>query len=315
MNDILQIRFEELKVENRDLLTNMSDKQRIDLIDSLLSIYRNISSDADYGITVKTDAHLQLSDRLLYTGQQFDSVIKGINEFNETIQNFTMTKSISSNKGRLAENMVATHISKYLPYAEIQCTSSVAQQSDLHVTLFPSRSFGNDNKPVKILVEVKNWKYPVNRTEINKFYRDMEATKQSGIDAALLVSLTSGIAGVTQLMKHDENPITGQPYILLPQVQTFSVISIIYGLLYLQETVVNNRRIYNKVNQNKHDQVIIQFEKFRNRLSILKNAQEHLSVTRKSINNALINQEKMLYNLQMDLESSCDTLLEIIYKS
>lgn len=310
MSDEIRIKYSNLQEENKKLLKEMSETQQIELINSLLCIYRNISVDSTYGITVQTDKHLLLSEKIDHTGKQFDNVIKGINDFNESIQNFTMTKCISSNKGRLAENMVATHISKHIPHCEIECTSKIAQQSDLHVTLFDENS-----KPVKILVEIKNWKYPISRKEIMKFYRDMQTTKDIGVDAGLFISLTSGISGVKNLMTQKEHPITCQPYMLLPQVNTYSAISIVYGLLYLQEIVLNNRRIGSKINQDKHEQIILHFEKFRNKMGLLNTAQEHLSIARKNINSSLLYQEKMLTNLQLDLETSCDKLLEIVYKS
>lgn len=112
---------------------------------------------------------------------------------NESNANMTLQKNVntsieellrkmenSSIKGKISENLLTGVIERLFPIAEINCVGGIKESGDLILVRV--------NKP-KILFENKNYEANVNKSEIDKFYRDIDVQECS----AIMLSQKSGI--------------------------------------------------------------------------------------------------------------------------
>ena len=107
-----------------------------------------------------------------------ENLLKEIDELQKSLN----IKNNSYKKGKEGENELESSLAKVLPTAKIEDTRNIAKRGDFIV----------ETQSCKLMVESKNFKTNVNKTNITKFYRDVEEAQD--IDGALLLSLYSGIA-------------------------------------------------------------------------------------------------------------------------
>lgn len=88
----------------------------------------------------------------------------------------------SSIKGKIGENLLMSVIQNLYPIAEIQNVGSIKESCDIVMI--------RNDRPT-IMFENKNYENSVNRTEVEKFYRDIEIQNCS----AIMVSQKSAIVG------------------------------------------------------------------------------------------------------------------------
>lgn len=108
----------------------------------------------------------------------------------ETIKNIKENTKSSHEIGKQGEamllEMLETTVKKEFPYVEVTDMSHVPHSADFHLSLMRS-----DGKRVKIIIDSKKFKRPVQNSDIEKLKRDID--KDEDATAGLLISLDSGI--------------------------------------------------------------------------------------------------------------------------
>jgi hypothetical protein len=107
------------------------------------------------------------------------------------IQKLNLNIGGSSQKGKVAEDIICSNLCGHFPYAEITNTTGIAQKGDLIVKI----------NGLVIMIEIKNYKINVGSKEKDKFYRDATS---NDYDASILVSCSSGIVGKHSRFEHEE---------------------------------------------------------------------------------------------------------------
>ena len=105
---------------------------------------------------------------------------ENMTDISTSIMAFTKNSNISSVKGKISENIVETIISNFFKEDSIIDTSQQSMAGDYQMEC---------KDGYKILIEVKNYKKPVDQAQVDKFIRDVKHNKMSGI----FISTTSRI--------------------------------------------------------------------------------------------------------------------------
>jgi len=156
---------------------------------SLSSISSNVSKDLEniktyIGNTV-TNLHSNNDKRIfqqmsqLITSLSFNDKLSTIHELVANLH--TNLTSHSTNKGAISENILHHKLTAEFPDADVIETRNIPRSGDFILN--------RANKP-KIMIDIKNYQRNVPTTETDKFFRDIEFQKCSGI----LASVQSGIA-------------------------------------------------------------------------------------------------------------------------
>lgn len=156
---------------------------------SLSSISSNVSKDLEniktyIGNTV-TNLHSDNDKRIfqqmsqLITSLSFNDKLSSIHELVTNLH--TNLTSHSTNKGAISENILHHKLTAEFPDADVVETRNIPRSGDFILN--------RANKP-KIMIDIKNYQRNVPTTETDKFFRDIEFQKCSGI----LASVQSGVA-------------------------------------------------------------------------------------------------------------------------
>jgi hypothetical protein len=113
----------------------------------------------------------------------------------------------SSAKGRDSESFVFEHLNRMFPAAEVEDTHTTPARGDFII---------RDNG-LCMMVETKNYTTNVGKTEIDKFYRDMDLPANEDIQCGVFVSVRSGIA---KKQDFEFEMRGGKPIIFLHNVET-----------------------------------------------------------------------------------------------
>lgn len=106
------------------------------------------------------------------------------NNYQEKL-NSTITRTQNSTiKGKESEEEVFTSLNQLFPTAIIEDTHSIPGRGDFIVRI--------DN--MIMMVETKNYTRNVQKSEVDKFYRDMESPANSDIQCGILMSMNCGIS-------------------------------------------------------------------------------------------------------------------------
>ena len=152
-------------------------------IDETREELTRMSSNITEQLAANTTTMVQsLMDGHRLTEKIIDPISNRIDRMNEQVENIFSIKGSSNVKGKLGENLIATHIASSFPHYEVNDMSNTGHEADFHV----NTDFG------KVLLEVKTYTASVNQSQIDKLHNDI---KRTGIKYAIFLSTTSGISG------------------------------------------------------------------------------------------------------------------------
>jgi hypothetical protein len=130
-----------------------------------------------------------LEEANTYMKEKLDSLL----EENEKLKEATATKS-SHELGKIGETTVLEMLTSYVAPlfldADVFDKTKVKHSGDFHVHVM-----GRHGKMVRIMIDVKKYKRPIDNSEINKLYTDLDACD---IDVGLMLSLDSPICTKSQ---------------------------------------------------------------------------------------------------------------------
>lgn len=133
------------------------------------------------------NTRIQLNSEIQKISSIYESIIdeheqhkENMVDISTSIMAFTKNSNVSSIKGKITENIVETIISNFFKEDIIEDTSKQNMAGDYQIQC---------KEGYQILVEVKNYKTPVDQSQVDKFIRDIKHNKMSGI----FISTTSRI--------------------------------------------------------------------------------------------------------------------------
>ena len=110
------------------------------------------------------------------------------NDVKSELSKLTSLVGGGTNRGKMAESTLISNLYKYFPDAEVNDTGYQAGKGDIIIFY----------KSYNIMIEVKNYEKNINRSEIEKFHRDL---MQNEYHAGILISCRSGITGISTNME------------------------------------------------------------------------------------------------------------------
>lgn len=165
------------KLQITSLRTNITDltSQLGDWSDKYNNLYQTLD-----------DKH---QERLKEHYDRSDETIKRLrDELNKQKERYEQQLIISQNstlKGQQGEEHTFKQLNLLFPSAEVQDTHNEAGRGDFIVRL----------DDIVFMVENKNYSKNVQKSEIDKFYRDLDRDSNNDIQCAVLVSMHTGICG------------------------------------------------------------------------------------------------------------------------
>lgn len=140
----------------------------------------------------------QNSEKLKETRNFYENKINSLQEKYDSLvtrgQNSTL-------KGQDGEDFVQGKLNMLFPKAEIEDTHLISHRGD-----FIMRE-KNDELDMTMMIETKNYKNNVQKSEIDKFYRDIDNPANNDVQCAVFVSLTSGICSREDFQFESRNGI------------------------------------------------------------------------------------------------------------
>jgi hypothetical protein len=112
--------------------------------------------------------------------EQMETIRK---QYDERMQEHVIRTQKSTYKGQDGEEYIQNQLNMLFPKAEIEDTHSIPGRGD----------FIMRDDDLIIMIENKNYSKNVQKSEIDKFYRDMDSEANKDIQCGILVSLNSGI--------------------------------------------------------------------------------------------------------------------------
>lgn len=172
---------EHFRLQNEiEHLTNnnylLSDKNS-----SLLNEMQNLHNDFDNKLNKRLLENRQFyEDKLSHLETKLEDVRK---EYEHNILSHNTRNNNSSIKGQQGEEFVFAQLNMMFPKAEIEDTHHTPGRGDFILR----------EDDLVMMVETKNYTKNVQKSEIDKFYRDIDNTANSDIHCAIFVSLNTGI--------------------------------------------------------------------------------------------------------------------------
>ena len=148
---------------------------------SLLNNMQNLHNDFDNKLNKRLLENRQFyEDKLSRLESKLEDVRK---EYEHNILSHNTRNNNSTIKGQEGEEFVFAQLNMMFPKAEIEDTHHTPGRGDFILR--------EDN--LVMMVETKNYTKNVQKSEIDKFYRDIDNTANSDIHCAIFVSLNTGI--------------------------------------------------------------------------------------------------------------------------
>ena len=131
----------------------------------------------------------KFQSRLLDERTRNESIVKSLHvDLDKERQRFLQQLTISQNstlKGQQGEEFIFKKLNLLFPSSEILDTHSESGRGDFIVR----------KDDIVLMVENKNYSKNVQKSEIDKFYRDLDRESNNDIQCAVLVSMHTGICG------------------------------------------------------------------------------------------------------------------------
>ena len=133
---------------------------------------------------IHSDLDKQNSDKCTETRNFYENKV---NILQEKYDSLVSRGQNSTLKGQDGEDFVQGRLNMLFPKAEIEDTHKIPHRGD-----FIMRE-NNEELEMIMMIETKNYKRNVQKSEIDKFYRDIDNPANNDVQCAVFVSLTCGI--------------------------------------------------------------------------------------------------------------------------
>lgn len=182
------------------------------------------------------DVDMRYESKLNDMINRYESKIKGMETKLEKFQMLQMDEIGRNNnstlKGREGELIVFTKLQSLFPKSEIEDTHNIPRRGDFIVR----------DEQITMMVETKNYSRNVPKSEIDKFYRDLDDVSNKDIQCAVFVSLSTGICNKDDFSFEIYNNI---PVLFIHNIQEHME-SLLIASGFFRMLSVNNIDITNK---------------------------------------------------------------------
>ena len=208
-------------------------------------------------------------------------------QIQDTINIFTKSTNKSSVKGKVSETIVQNIISNFFTDDTILDTSKESKAGDYQLIM---------NDGMKLMIEVKNYKNPVDKNEVDKFVRDIKHNKLNGI----FISTTSKIVK-KKLLEIEELP-SGEITVYISNTG-ISGESIILGILLLKELI--KRKANNNLSINTIDTSLIleNIEQFADICKMISQMTSSIGTIKDTINKNLQDLYNESFKCQLEIKN------------
>lgn len=211
-------------------------------------------------------------------------------QLNNSLSVFTNSINKSSVKGAISENIIEQIVSNFFKEDSMINTSKESMKGDYQLV----------TKDYNILIEVKNYKNPVNQNEIDKFIRDIKHNKMDGI----FISTTSNIVK-KGLLEIEELP-SGEITVYLSNTGITDD-SIIYGIILLKELIKKKQSKHFNIISIDTNLILENIEKFGEIYKVVCELTKNINCIKNNINENL----QELYNNSY----KCELQIKTIFKN
>ena len=196
LNDQIEINLKDYNFEKKKLCESVQNDYDSRYKNQIISL-RNTIDQLTNQITISSDKYNNLyqslddkfQGRLKELTEKHDILIHSLrDELKEEKLKFEQQLIISQNstlKGQQGEEQTFSKLNQLFPSAEILDTHNETGRGDFIVK----------KDDIVFMVENKNYSKNVQKSEIDKFYKDLERESNNDIQCAVLVSMNTGICG------------------------------------------------------------------------------------------------------------------------
>lgn len=196
LNDQIEINLKDYNFEKKKLCESVQNDYDSRYKNQIISL-RNTIDQLTNQITISSDKYNNLyqslddkfQGRLKELTERHDLLIHSLrDELKEEKLKFEQQLIISQNstlKGQQGEEQTFSKLNQLFPSAEILDTHNETGRGDFIVK----------KDDIVFMVENKNYSKNVQKSEIDKFYKDLERESNNDIQCAVLVSMNTGICG------------------------------------------------------------------------------------------------------------------------
>ena len=196
LNDQIEINLKDYNFEKKKLCESVQNDYDSRYKNQIISL-RNTIDQLTNQITISSDKYNNLyqslddkfQGRLKELTERHDKLIHSLrDELKEEKLKFEQQLIISQNstlKGQQGEEQTFSKLNQLFPSAEILDTHNETGRGDFIVK----------KDDIVFMVENKNYSKNVQKSEIDKFYKDLERESNNDIQCAVLVSMNTGICG------------------------------------------------------------------------------------------------------------------------
>ena len=210
-----------------------------------------------------------------------------LSNIKESIEIFTKSTNKSSVKGKISESIVENIISHFFTNDTIIDTSKKSRAGDYQL-------IGNDGNT--LLIEIKNYKTPVDQNEIDKFRRDIQHNKMHGI----FISTTSKIVKKKNL--EIEELSSGEITVYISNTG-ISGESIILGILLLKELIARKSQQKLSISSINTSEIYENLDKFSDICKLICNMSSTINNIKENINKNLQDLYNEAYKCQLEVKS------------
>jgi len=213
--------------------------------------------------------------------------LSNLRKIQDSISVFTNASNKSSVKGSISEHIIEDIIKNFFKEDIIANTSKESKKGDYQLTTKGGQS---------ILIEVKNYKTVVDQKEVDKFIRDVQYNKMSGI----FISTTSRIVR-KRLLEIEELP-SGEFTIYISDTGIAGE-SIIMSVLLMKELLSKKSKLGAISNSIDTDLILNNIEKFSDVCKIICNMTTTINKIRTAINENLQELHNESYRCEYEIKN------------
>lgn len=189
--------------------------------DALMNRYQSVNVDVGRSYQQREEiVAKQHQERITALEQRCDAVRR---EYEEKLTAIALRSENSTIKGQDGESFMLAQLNMLLPKWEIEDTHTAPGRGDFILRY----------EDMCIMIENKNYSKNVQKSEVDKFYRDIDNTANNDIQCALMVSLTTGICCKDDFEFEMRN---GKPIMFLHKVRD-NMNNIVLAMKFLQLVV------------------------------------------------------------------------------
>jgi len=207
-DDAIRVGIESNRIQYESIIAQLNsniDSMRIHTTEREDTIRKTVARELEsiYGS--------QLSDLRIRSDRRIDELTNDVassrDKYEQLLVSTNSRAQNSSVKGQDGEDFVFANLNRMFPSAEVEDTHKISERGDFIVK----------DKDFCMMIENKNYARNVTKSEIEKFYRDVDNPVNADIQCAILVSMTSGVSCKSDFEFEMRN---GKPVLFLHNAET-----------------------------------------------------------------------------------------------